>query len=386
MNEIDIVHELQEFPQENKRIQKLNELHLDYFLLQKELRGLIEMAGTVANTEFCRVNFLDSYFQWSLAAEDKRIEVIPKEESICQYTIRQNEPLEIARVDQDNRFNIENLKYYLGIPLTVSTGDNLGVLCFFDSQEKVMSTGNYQFLKTIAAEITRKLEVLSQKNQLKLKLSQYEKDFKRLAHDIRSPLSGISRLCSLIREEDYSKTEILSFMEMIVNSSDGLLELVEVTLEKHLRNKSANNHSIVEFAEQLKELYTLPARAKNLNFEVNFQKEQSQKKIMENQLFSAVGNLLSNAFKYTPSGGEVTASIIVEQREEEEFLCLTVKDNGIGFKNYDQNSPHEAHKKDKGFGLGLQLVQEVIQKCNGEIFIESMEDVGTKVKIEVPLI
>ena len=76
----------------------------------------------------------------------------------------------------------------------------------------------------------------------------------------------------------------------------------------------------------------------------------------------------------------------MEQREEEEFLCLTVKDNGIGFKNYDQNSPHEAHKKDKGFGLGLQLVQEVIQKCNGEIFIESMENVGTKVKIEVPLI
>lgn len=103
---------------------------------------------------------------------------------------------------------------------------------------------------------------------------------------------------------------------------------------------------------------------------------------IESELFSALGNLIGNAIKYTPTGGAVT----VEAQQEGDMVCLTVADNGPGIDTWHlPNLTKRFYRVEKsrnsetgGTGLGLAIVKHILQRHNGRLEINSQLGEGSQ--------
>ena len=106
------------------------------------------------------------------------------------------------------------------------------------------------------------------------------------------------------------------------------------------------------------------------------------------RLAQAIGNLCSNAVKFTPSGGQVTVRTGVDQ----ERFWVQVKDNGPGILPQDQDKvfepffhgPHDRRIR-QGMGLGLTIARDIVHAHQGEIALKSEPGVGSEFTIYLPL-
>lgn len=102
---------------------------------------------------------------------------------------------------------------------------------------------------------------------------------------------------------------------------------------------------------------------------------------------TVLGNLISNAVKFTHSGGEIVISVKPKQKE----WVITVSDNGVGIKKeaieklfrIDESHSTLGTEDEKGTGLGLLLCKEFVEKNNGKIWLESEEKKGSKFHFSV---
>jgi signal transduction histidine kinase len=103
-----------------------------------------------------------------------------------------------------------------------------------------------------------------------------------------------------------------------------------------------------------------------------------------------VENLISNAVKYTPPGGQIRVRLRVTDGEAE----LQVEDNGIGISAADQpyvfdrfyRAKNKITRNIKGTGLGLSIVRSVTERHGGRVWLESEPEAGTTVGVVLPLI
>jgi len=107
------------------------------------------------------------------------------------------------------------------------------------------------------------------------------------------------------------------------------------------------------------------------------------------RLAQVIDNLLSNALKFTPSGGSVGISVIAR----EDTVLIEVEDSGIGISAADQKklftrffrTEAAMRKAIKGTGLGLSIVKAIVEGHGGEITVESAEGKGATFRIALPL-
>src|SRR6056297_747094 len=152
---------------EFERLTELSELDLDYTNLEENLEDLTQLAARIVGTEVSLINLIDSYTQWSVADYGMDIQQAPREESVCQYTILEDDSLEIKDLSKDERFkrksyveNDPNLRYYYGVPLETSGGAHIGALCVLDTEPKDVAPEDKELLKMIAKQVVRRLEAL----------------------------------------------------------------------------------------------------------------------------------------------------------------------------------------------------------------------------------
>src|SRR5690606_35104048 len=86
------------------RIKKLSEFDLDYRNLQNEFQSLVELAAHIAGTDISLINLIDTHSQWTVSSYCSDLTEMDREDSICQYTIQSENPMEIPRLDKDARF------------------------------------------------------------------------------------------------------------------------------------------------------------------------------------------------------------------------------------------------------------------------------------------
>lgn len=391
------------------RLLQLSDFDFDYTDLDKQFKDLTKLAAKVAGTEISLINLIDSFTQWSVSAHGFPTMQMPREDSVCQYTIMGNENFEIKDLSKDERFldkffvkDDPNLRYYFGVPLPTPEGNNLGALCVLDTEVKSLSQEKVELLQIIADEIVNRFKILKAVQDLKGKMNEIKENQKKVAHDIRGPIGGIIGLAKVIQDQGNQNQleEVLEFINLIQRSGSSVLELADEILSQDYpkvdTQKVQINHAVEFSLETLKEklldMYSVQAVQKDVKFTVTNNDGKDHVPFPKNKLLQIVGNLVSNAIKFTPDKGAVSVALDLQENETHKELIIIVEDTGVGMSVEKINEVLHGNANstlgtggEKGFGFGLALVKHLIDKIKGTISIDSFQNGGTKFIVKLPV-
>ncbi|MDZ7805770.1 MAG: GAF domain-containing sensor histidine kinase [Gracilimonas sp.] len=392
---------------EYDRIMELSELDLDYSSLNEQFNDLTKLAAKVAGTDISLINLIDTLTQWSIAHYGLPIEQMPREESVCQFTIMGDEPLEISDLSSDERFNMfdyvtkdPNLRYYYGIPLTTKNGNSIGALCVLDDDHKELTPEKVEMLKIIADEVVDRLAAFKILNDLKGELEEAKNSQRKLSHDIRGPLGGIIGVADLIKEQGQENKidDILELVNLIKQGGQSLLELADDVLssqsDEEMRLPRSSEFNLYTLKDKLETLYTPQAKPKDIDLTVVNESENADIPFPKNKILQILGNVISNAIKFTPEGGMVMVRQEFKLDEESEIakLFFSIKDTGMGISDdkiedilNGKATSTSGTTGESGYGFGLPLVKHLIEKLNGNFEVSSKEGEGTLFEITLPL-
>jgi len=384
---------------EMKRLLSLSDLDLDYNDHNENFQDLTLLAAKVAGTEISLVNLIDSYTQWSIASHGLDLQQMPREESVCQYTITSDQAFEVTDLSLDERFNTKfyvqgplGLRYYYGLPLQMSTGVNIGALCVLDTQVKLLTPEKMELLEIIAETVVKRLKSYRTLGLLQSKIKESNESKKKVAHDIRGPLAGIIGLSEIMAEQGLSgdPKELMELIGMINKSGKSLLDLADEILSEGNPSLKDNEFNLAVLKDKLEKLYAPQAKHKQVSFEVTMDLADAAIPFAKNKLLQISGNLISNAIKFTPGGGSVHVDLSFQMFADETHLRILVEDTGVGLDAEAINSIVSGQGDttvgtmgEKGYGFGLSLVSHLIAALNGQLNINSIP--GQRASFEVLL-
>ncbi|RZL47460.1 MAG: GAF domain-containing sensor histidine kinase [Pedobacter sp.] len=387
---------------EMDRIISLSDFDIDYTTHQDDFKDLAKLAAKVAGTDISLVNLIDTFTQWTISNHGLSIDQMPREESVCQYTIANDDHFEVPDLTSDSRFKDKfyvtdnpNLRYYYGVPLKTDEGYSLGALCVLDPNLKTLTPEKAELLKIIADEIVNRLKAFKAMDNLKQKLDEANESKKKVAHDIRGPLGGIIGLAQLISEQghDNKLDEVLEFVDMIQKGGKSLLELADEILSTDVSSKlKKDEFNLLVFKDKLEKLYEPQAKNKKIVFTVNISSKSANTPFSKNKLLQITGNLISNAMKFTPAYGKVTVDIRLEAEEALNKLYINVTDTGVGLSEskmheilHGNTSSTDGTHGEQGYGFGLALVKHLVDNLNGKMDVNSQPGKGASFQVILPL-
>ncbi len=385
---------------EMNRLLDLYQFDIDYSSLKNSFKDLTHLAAKISGADISLVNLIDSYTQWSVSNVGLDIDQMPREDSVCQYTILEDDHFEVQDLSTDIRFKDKayvnsplNLRYYFGIPLKTNAGQHIGALCVLDKNEKKLSEEKIEFLKIIAKEIISKLNSLKIVDDLKTEVLEIKESSKKVAHDIRGPISGIIGLTAIIKDET-KETETLALADMISKSGNSVLELADEILKPDSKTFHFSNDTLTLFAlkQKLEKLYNPQAKAKEIVFNVIIKSNREKDAFKKDKLLQIIGNLISNAIKFTANYGEVKVYLDIQSIEDKNNLIIEVVDNGLGLNQHSidlilegKKPTSSGTKGEIGYGYGLTMVRNLIKSIHGNFNIKSELTKGTKFEVYVPI-
>ena len=218
-----------------------------------------------------------------------------------------------------------------------------------------------------------------------------------LSHELRTPLNVIYSTEQLINElnkEGLSKEKLSYYMSILVKNTNRLLKLINDLIDSskiengsyHLNIKE---NDVVYLVEEI--VLTLKDYIENKGIELIVDPEVEEKIIQcdKEAIERCIINLVSNAGKFTESGGQITVKII----DLNEYVKIEIIDTGIGIdKKYHKyifnrfNQIIDANSEVKGgSGLGLTITSQIIELHKGKIYVESEAGQGSTFTIILPV-
>lgn len=215
-----------------------------------------------------------------------------------------------------------------------------------------------------------------------------------LAHDIKTPLNVIFGHAQLLAEpsgECSTPAERKHSFKCIRENIDGIVKLITEFLDiaKLESWKPHGEPSWVEvnvIAEEVVHQQRVIAREKNLSLTLELDDKVAATSGDRDQLQRALANLVSNAIKFTPSGGRITVS----SRMTKNNTVLQVKDTGIGIRAdeiprvFSEFRRLKGAENVEGTGLGLFIVKTIVEAHGGTVTVESEVGLGTTFTIQLP--
>lgn len=211
-----------------------------------------------------------------------------------------------------------------------------------------------------------------------------------MSHELRTPLSLIlAPLEELTEEKNKFDVPVQQKLAYVYRNGRKLLHLVNQLLDFRKAESGAlpihvAMGNVEELAGSIFGMFSENAQKRNITYQFRSDLNSSLLPIDKTYVEMMLTNLLSNAFKFTPNGGEITLSLW----KKENRFGFSIKDSGIGIPPEKLSRIFErfyqANEDRNGSGIGLSLVKCLVEKHHGSISVESRSGEGSEFIIELP--
>ena len=223
-----------------------------------------------------------------------------------------------------------------------------------------------------------------------------------MSHDIRTPMNAIVGMTAIASSNINNPEQVRDCLKKITLSSKHLLGLINDVLDmsKIESGKLTLNLDHISLRETMDSIVSIiqpQLRAKQQSFDVFIQDIQSELVCCDGvRLNQILLNLLSNALKFTPSGGRITVTLMQETSPADPHLVrnhFRVKDTGIGMSPEFQQRIFDSFTREdttrvqkiEGTGLGMAITKYIVDEMGGTIELQSQVDKGTEFHITLDL-
>ena len=227
----------------------------------------------------------------------------------------------------------------------------------------------------------------------KLELSSQEKDriLRTVAHDLRNPIGGVASLSSAVIEEESCTPEQQTYLKLIKDTAYNSLELINEILEATNSSQDLLQKQWVEINSLIAnsvELLRFKAAEKNQQITLDLLELPEEVFISREKIWRVASNLISNAIKFSPVGGEILVKVVKSSNHIE----FSVTDNGIGIPenmadkifNMFTEAKRPGTLGEKSFGLGLSICRHIVELHDGKILFEKNALQGTTFHVRLP--
>lgn len=399
------------------RIQRVLEVSLilnSTLDLDRLLELIIETAEEIIRSEGASILLLDEdtgELSFLAATGQKREElkpiIVPLENTIAGYIVQTGMPLMIPDVSHDPRFGgqVDDATGFitrsiLGVPLMVRD-QIIGVLEVVNKMDGAQFDEDDAYILTmlgaqaaIALENSRLVSELQRAYTELGELDRLKSDFIAIAsHELRTPLAVILGYATFLQGDMTGAAR--GHLDLVVQSALHLRSLIDDMI--NLRHIDAGDVSVArercDFVELVRNValeFQELSLAKRQSFVLTLPDHPLPAHLDREKIRLALANLISNAIKFTPDGGDIHVEIPLEDPDR---LTVVVRDSGIGipadqlariFDRFFQVEPAYT-RRHEGIGLGLSIARTLVEIHGGTIDVQSEPNAGSVFTIRLPV-
>ena len=216
-----------------------------------------------------------------------------------------------------------------------------------------------------------------------------------LNHEIRNPLQGIKGVLDVLSHHEISASKYQFLLRNVIRTTEHLNDTIDGVLNiKQLRSNNFIDTpipvNIRDITSKTLFIYEEQANQKGLRFDVHFHDNLPEQVFVAQKSFKIIlSNIVSNAVKFTTEG---SIKVYIETDIDHKNIILKVEDTGIGipdeytdqiFEQYFQIE-QSSTKKYQGTGIGLSIVQQILNELKGTIDLKSIQNSGSGFQVTMP--
>ncbi len=298
---------------------------------------------------------------------------------------------------QETKKRSEEEKFSYELEITDEKGNKKTILVTETQQTDATGKliGTFAIFRDISSR--KETENALKKSESELKKNNIAKDkfFSIIAHDLKNPFNSIAGFARLLMDnyDQYDKETVRKYLKQIIYSSTMSHNLVQ-NLLNWSRSQTGRlsfqpeEHNMYKIAKGAIDQLKTQATEKNISITNNIDPSLILS-VDKNSISEVFRNLVSNAIKYTPSGGSVKLDSDILKT----MVMFSVEDTGVGIESEDiqklfsleSNYRRKGTANEEGSGLGLILCKEFIGNHDGKIYVESMPGTGSKFSFSLPI-
>ncbi|NEU30597.1 cell wall metabolism sensor histidine kinase WalK [bacterium LRH843] len=227
------------------------------------------------------------------------------------------------------------------------------------------------------------------------KIEQDRREFvANVSHELRTPLTTLKSYLEALEDGAIHDAELAPrFLSVTQNETERMIRLVNDLLQlskmdSHDYKLSVNWVDFGQFTHEIIDRFEMITQGKNIEFKREITTHPTYVEIDRDKMTQVFDNIISNAIKYSPEGGNVTVTLMHQGNN----VRISVSDEGMGIPRENQAKIFERfYRVDKararsvgGTGLGLAIAKELVHAHRGEIWVQSGDGDGTTLFFTIP--
>jgi signal transduction histidine kinase len=358
--------------------------------------AITSIAAHICGTPIALISLIDKDRQWFKSHHGLTVSETPRDFAFCAHAILDPDQLFVVEDAQlDNRFfdnplstGDPNVIFYAGAPLISREGFPLGTLCVIDNKPHTLNSDQRKALADLSNQVIAQMELRRSLKELKSKNEELSRYAHLISHDLRSPMQSIYQLSKIIAKESEGNLSEKAdkALGQLQKKAFQSQELVDGILKHSLAGEQAYKPEKIQLDQFINELveFCSPPSDIQITTEISVSEIVSDSII----LHQILQNLISNAIKYNDKD-QGLVKIVASVNESE--LTIEVIDNGPGIpeKYHErifgmfQTLSHVDRFGNKGTGIGLHTVKNLVVLLGGLITVESKEGEGCTFRISL---
>lgn len=362
-----------------------------------EFDEIVALASKICESEISLISLIDESRQWFKAKVGLAADETERDVAFCAHAIHDDKIMEVQDTHEDQRFfdnplvlDDPRIRFYAGMPLETQDGYRLGTLCVIDSKPKKLNEHQRFALKILANQVIKLMELRIRNFELQRSMETRNRLLSIIAHDVKGPLKSLALLAGYMTEDDMSLDETMHAATEIEKVANRTGELVENILNwaKNIEDRKSLQAVDIDLnlvLNEIRELYAAMLAKKKISLHAQLNVPHATGDIeMIKFIFR---NLISNAIKFSQDCElEVSTSSM-----EPDGWQLVVQDHGVGMSpaqlqklfNWSERYTSLGTNNEKGTGIGLLLVKDFVERHQGQLYISSVLNEGTKITINL---